>query len=393
MAVSSETPSESKTSILDQIKVASELLVIYAGLCYATGLLILTARFDQLGVPVSGVELFRARNILAGGLFFLIPALLIGPATGYWAAMRAFGRRTQMSGVLVMITTGFIFCLVLMFFPLRVLDNNGVLWSLAGIIVGVSWIVIESALRPSHPWLFVHNLVVLCVVVILCLVNLWKAPGAYAHLSSAIRLPFYLYLMSWGVISIITFGAQKASQEGGKFSRWPWIAAFLPLLSVYIFAAYQFGYGFYSFIPEARGGGYLGETRDAVIIFTSDAAQAGVPTELLKLGEPQPMEGCSAVSVAMAPAVSPIVRSQGKSSVLPSATGGRVFCSERLKIVEESADTVYVANLKGRAPSQLGRTEGESIIIYGIPRKLVAVLALQSAESSRQVLIVKPGNH
>ncbi|MBZ5491976.1 MAG: hypothetical protein LAO76_13675 [Acidobacteriia bacterium] len=391
MALSQETSAGSKISISDQIKVASELLIIYAGLCYATGLLILTARFDQLGLPVSAVELFRVRNILAGGLFFLTPALLIAPATGYWAAMRTSRRRTQMSGVLVMITTGFVFCLVLMFFPLRVLDNNGVLWSLAGIIVAVSWIVIEGALRPSHPWLFVHNLLVLCFVITLCSVTLWKAPGAYDHLSSAIRLPFCLYLMSWGIISVITFGAQKASQKGGQFSRWPWIAALLPILSIYIFAAYQFGYGFYSFIPEARGGGYLGETRDAVLIFTSDAAQAGVPIELLKLGEPQAMGGCSAVSVATAPAVFPTAKSQEKSSALPSPTNGKVFCSERLKIVEETADTVYVANLKGRAPSQLGRTEGEGIVIYGIPRKLVAVLALQSVESGRQAFIVKSG--
>jgi len=69
---------------IDNLKTLSEIIIISVGICYATGLLILTARFYQLGLQDADLELYKTKNIVTGFLFWLFPILLGVPFISVW---------------------------------------------------------------------------------------------------------------------------------------------------------------------------------------------------------------------------------------------------------------------------------------------------------------------
>jgi multisubunit Na+/H+ antiporter MnhG subunit len=371
---------------LKKLREVAEVILGLLAVCYATGVLVLSAHHNHLGLQDADLELFKLRNILTGGMFWLTPIFALIPIAAYRYVVKEVTYRSgRITTALLAYSFLLSFYLFLCFVPLQAIMDHlfhivvGLFFSLAAAIA--SHLLDEYYPKYHHKWvslsiaLLIGSAILLGKVLLPAASNFWKV---------ASHLPFWVVFCSWIFITGTLFTARhlvNTLPQNKEAHTWVWMVVGLTVFCLYLGGVYAFTYGVYPFIPSARGGGNLSESRSAILIFTAESASSGIPLALLSSDQPQLPANCAPSAAAQSPQHNEgSLDPQSKSAQKQPPKPVMVFCSKPLKIVDQTAETIYVTILNPSVDvALLGRSGMPKEAIYGIPRKHVALLVFQPA--------------
>jgi len=270
-----------------RLETISRLVVAIGALIYATGFLVVITFLGKMGIRDFG-DIFRAKYIHVGMLYWLIPVLPGGPILAFFALKRQQTlRRTKelmrpSSLFLTIQLVIFIYVVVLIARPEFVhLESHWIAGTLLWTVVGMR--IINAAadrLKERKPrlwkWAAMLRMPHIAVSLGLELICIYPLRQQIFEMfwRSVITMSVFVVagMLTWRFISLANYTNDLDEKSH------LWVAGSALLCGLYLFSVFSFAYSIYPFVPAERGGGNYSYTADVLVLLVDTT---GIPSDLL----------------------------------------------------------------------------------------------------------------
>jgi hypothetical protein len=357
----------------------AELFLVGAAVTYASGFLVLGAFLDRLGIRESGLEFIKIKYIQIGILFLLFPGVFLLPVILYISirilnrspggihparlvapviilvnallityVFATFAHPAFFYEHIVQITCLFIwttFCSTCSRRLSSKMNESSIPWVDEFVARYVDPLLDRLKIVDTKRVVCSHMIVYAGIVVIDWWILDWKFSSWAKNLdwASVTRALFYYFLcfLSAGFLVHRFFSVPKRREGAYPTSAWLFVACVSG--GLWYMSIFAFAYGVYPHIPVVKGGGDYATTPDVELYFKKDT-HTYLPKEIILSTDAGPI----------------------RSSI------GQVR-SIRLKVIEETAAYVFVADPKSSTPRRWQAWQTPKI--YAVDRTQILSIA------------------